>query len=245
MDLISCSVQEVTFAITSSTCSQCSLLHTLYYHTHFIITHFIITHNARCEDVYFFCEPNGLHGIYCCVACVEYFKKTAKRANVIGTDWSVWNKKDYRVFRKRDWAVSYTRSLSLLQWSIDNPVRASKKGKKKRKSNHALPHPRDVVKKSPSKQEVLTKLKELTALVKTYVNEWWHIKTTCVIICFNCNHTLYTSHLSVCRLFDSILKKCKRSIFSFIFSIFCTKSRSHSHYFNMFQLLSCIVDSTL
>ena len=137
---------------------------------------FIVPTKHRCENIYFLCDPDGIHGIFCCTACGEYFKKAEKRARVssIGSKWRIWNKKDYRVFRKSDWDVSYTRSLSLLQWVLDNPAerapRAKNKKKKKRKSTIPLPNPRDA-KRSPSRQEILEKLTELTKLVKAFVCE--------------------------------------------------------------------------
>lgn len=127
---------------------------------------FIIQH--RCENVYFLCEPNGVHGIYCCTSCGEYFKKAAKRANIIGSKWRLWNKKEYRVFKRSAWEVSYTRSLNLLQWVCDNPARANTK-KKKRKSKSPLDHPRDK-KKTPSTQDLLDKLGELASLVQAFVD---------------------------------------------------------------------------
>ena len=89
---------------------------------------------------------------------------------MIGTQWRLWNKKDYRVFRKTDWVVSYTRSLILLQWDIDNPARDKGKKKKKRKMKAPLTDPRET-KRTPSKREVLEKLTELTELVKAFDRE--------------------------------------------------------------------------
>ena len=90
---------------------------------------------------------------------------------LIGCEWSLWNKKDYRVFRKADWDVSYTRSLSLLQWALDNPARHRGKGKKKKhKMKVPITHPRDT-KRTPSKREFIDKLAEPTVLVKTFVRE--------------------------------------------------------------------------
>lgn len=129
-------------------------------------------HIRRCENIYFLCEQNGVHGIFCCTACGEFFKKAAKRADVPESQWRLWNKKDYRTFKKSNWDVSYTRSLSLLQWTLDNPVRRaprSKGKKKKRKTKTPLPDPR--TSKRPSRQEVIDKLAELTALVNAFVGE--------------------------------------------------------------------------
>ena len=177
---IFCSVHGATFATTSSKCN-----------VHFMNVTWCIVHmQHRCESIYFLCECDGIHGIYCCTACGEYFKKAAKRANISGTNWRIWNKKDYRVFKRSDWTISYTRSLSLLQWVAENrPTRAPNKQKnKKRKSKSPLPHPRDG--KKPSKKEVLQKLAELTALVKEFVNEWWWSPCMCFnyIACYFDRH---------------------------------------------------------
>ena len=101
-----------------------------------------------------------VHGIYCYTACGELFKKAAKRANITGSNDGDFGTKRtaYRVFRRSDWQISYTRLLSLLQWVTDNPAHATNKRKKaKRKSKSPLRHPRDK-KKYPSKQKVLDKL---------------------------------------------------------------------------------------
>ena len=85
--------------------------------------------------------------------------------------WRLWNKKDSRAFKRSDWEVSYTRSLSLLQWANDNPARKAKKSNKKskkRKSKSPLRHPRD---KHPTKQEILAKLSELVSLVTVFVDD--------------------------------------------------------------------------
>ena len=126
----------------------------------------------RCENIYFLCESDGVHGVYCCTACGEFFKRAAKQANIRGQNWRLWNKKDYRNFLRSDWHVSYTRSISLLQWATDNANRKKLSKSKKRKSKSPCkPSPRDVKKARSAKVEILTKLTELGSLIAAFLEE--------------------------------------------------------------------------
>ena len=127
----------------------------------------------RCENIYFLCEPDGVHGVYCCTctACGEFFKRAAKQANVRGKNCRLWNKKDYRNFLRSDWQVSYTRSLSLLQWANDNAKQKKLAKSKKRKSKSPCKPSPPKKHRSTKKEEILTKLTELESLIAGFLEE--------------------------------------------------------------------------
>ena len=74
-------------------------------------------------------------------------------------------KNDYRARTERSWYMSRSRSMSLYEWALDNPVRVKTKATGKRKNNSTWSRGKKRI-----VRQIVDKLRELTALVESIVD---------------------------------------------------------------------------
>ena len=80
----------------------------------------------KMHEMYFFPSTVDDNGLICCTACSDWFRRWIRRAEISVGKAAKLSRREYNADPMEDWAISFARSTSLMQFAKDYGTRKRK-----------------------------------------------------------------------------------------------------------------------